>query len=68
MFATIAKLLLRRILIAVPILLLVSALLFMILRVLPVDPAAMSLPPSATLDEIEAKRTEMGLKIGRAHV
>lgn len=63
MFATIAKLLLRRILIAVPILLLVSALLFMILRVLPVDPAAMSLPPSATLDEIEAKRTEMGLNL-----
>lgn len=63
MFATIAKLLLRRILIAIPILFLVSALLFMILRVLPVDPAAMSLPPSATLEEIEAKRTEMGLNL-----
>ncbi len=63
MFATIAKLLLRRILIAIPILFLVSALLFMILRILPVDPAAMSLPPSATLEEIEAKRTEMGLNL-----
>jgi ABC-type dipeptide/oligopeptide/nickel transport system permease component len=28
---------------------------------LPVDPAAMSLPPNATLAEIEAKRREMGL-------
>ena len=43
------------------ILLIVSALLFCILRLLPVDPAAMSLPPNATLAEIEAKRHEMGL-------
>lgn len=63
MFATIAKLLLRRLLVSIPILLLVSVLLFMILRVLPVDPAAMSLPPNATLDEIEAKRIEMGLNL-----
>jgi peptide/nickel transport system permease protein len=35
----------------------------MILRILPVDPAAMSLPPNATLDEIEAKRREMGLDL-----
>jgi peptide/nickel transport system permease protein len=61
MFATVTKLLARRLLIAIPILFLVSALLFMILRVLPVDPAAMSLPPNATLEEIEAKRSEMGL-------
>jgi peptide/nickel transport system permease protein len=51
----------RRILISVVILLIVSALLFCILRLLPVDPAAMSLPPNATLAEIEAKRHEMGL-------
>lgn len=63
MFATIAKLLARRFLVSIPILLLVSMLLFMILRVLPVDPAAMSLPPNATLDEIEAKRVEMGLTL-----
>lgn len=63
MFATIAKLLLKRLLVAIPILLVVSALLFIILRVLPVDPAAMSLPPNATLDEIEAKRREMGLDL-----
>jgi len=57
----IARLLLRRLLVAFPILLLVSALLFAVLRFLPVDPAAMSLPPNATTSEIEAMRTAMGL-------
>jgi len=47
--------------VSVVILGIVSALLFCILRLLPVDPAAMSLPPNATLAEIEAKRREMGL-------
>jgi peptide/nickel transport system permease protein len=51
----------RRLLAAIPILLVVSALLFCVLRVLPVDPAAMSLPPTATIAEVEAKRQEMGL-------
>jgi peptide/nickel transport system permease protein len=46
---------------AIPILLIVSALLFCVLRVLPVDPAAMSLPPTATIAEVETKRREMGL-------
>ena len=54
-------LLLRRVLVAVPILLAVSVLLFCVLRLLPLDPAAMSMPPTATRAEIEAKRTEMGL-------
>jgi peptide/nickel transport system permease protein len=58
---TVLKLFARRLLAAVPILLVVSALLFCVLRVLPVDPAAMSLPPTATIAEIEAKRREMGL-------
>jgi ABC-type dipeptide/oligopeptide/nickel transport system permease component len=61
MIEIIGKLIARRLLTAVPILLVVSALLFCVLRVLPVDPAAMSLPPMATLAEIEAKRHEMGL-------
>src|SRR5215468_8049709 len=51
----------RRLLASALILLAVSALLFGVLRLLPVDPAAMSLPPNATLEEIEAKRQEMGL-------
>jgi ABC-type dipeptide/oligopeptide/nickel transport system permease component len=61
MIATVLALVARRLLAAVPILLVVSALLFCVLRLLPVDPAAMSLPPTATIAEIEAKRAEMGL-------
>jgi ABC-type dipeptide/oligopeptide/nickel transport system permease component len=61
MIATVAQLIARRLLAAIPILLVVSALLFCVLRLLPVDPAAMSLPPTATIEEVEAKRREMGL-------
>src|SRR5213593_4227325 len=61
MLATVLALFARRVLVAIPILLIVSALLFSILRVLPVDTAAMSLPPTATIAEVEAKRREMGL-------
>src|SRR6202167_2595770 len=61
MIGIVGKLIARRLLTAIPILLAVSALLFCVLRALPVDPAAMSLPPTATLAEIEAKRQEMGL-------
>lgn len=61
MFATILKMLLRRLAVAVPTLLVVAALLFVVLRLLPVDPAAMSLPPNATNDELAAMREAMGL-------
>jgi peptide/nickel transport system permease protein len=61
MIATIVKLIARRLLAAIPILLAVSALLFCVLRLLPVDPAAMSLPPTATIAEVETQRREMGL-------
>ena len=61
MVATVIELIARRLLAAIPILLVVSALLFGVLRALPVDPAAMSLPPNATIAEIEAKRRQMGL-------
>lgn len=61
MVTTLLSVLGRRLLVAVPILLLVCALLFSILRVLPVDTAAMSLPPNASIAEIETKRREMGL-------
>ena len=54
-------LLARRMIVAVPILLLVSFLLFSALRLLPVDAAAMSMPPTATLAEIAEKRRAMGL-------
>ena len=51
----------RRLATVVPILLVVSLLLFTALRVLPIDPAAMSMPPTATKDEIEIARQQMGL-------
>jgi ABC-type dipeptide/oligopeptide/nickel transport system permease component len=61
MTAMVVTLIARRLLAAIPILLIVSVLLFGVLRVLPVDPSAMSLPPNATIAEIEDKRREMGL-------
>lgn len=61
MLTTIIPLIGRRLAISVFILLIVSLLLFLVLHVLPVDPAAMSMPPTATIAEIEAKRREMGL-------
>jgi len=63
MIATIFGLVGRRLAASIPILLVVSALLFGVLRVLPVDPAAMSLPPTATISEVDAKRREMGLDL-----
>jgi peptide/nickel transport system permease protein len=47
--------------VALPTLLVVSALMFIALRLLPVDPAAMSMPPNATNAEIAAMRHTMGL-------
>jgi peptide/nickel transport system permease protein len=61
MLVTVAQLVARRLLAAILILFVVSALLFCVLRKLPVDPAAMSLPTTATIAEVEAKRHEMGL-------
>jgi peptide/nickel transport system permease protein len=59
----IVLLIVRRVAISGVILFFVAALLFCILRLLPVDPAAMSLPPMATIAEVEAKRQEMGLNL-----
>jgi ABC-type dipeptide/oligopeptide/nickel transport system permease component len=61
MNSSILHLIARRVVVALPILAIVSALLFGVLRLLPVDPAAMSLPPTATVAEVAAKRQEMGL-------
>jgi peptide/nickel transport system permease protein len=61
MTAIVLKLIARRLMAAIPILLIVSALLFCVLRLLPVDPAAMSLPPNATIEEVAAQRRAMGL-------
>jgi peptide/nickel transport system permease protein len=54
-------LLARRALLALPILLAVSALVFAVLRLLPADPIAMSLPPGATEADMAQLRRDFGL-------
>jgi peptide/nickel transport system permease protein len=55
------QLLFRRVLLAIPILVCVSALVFVILRLLPADPVAMSLPPGATAEDLAKLRQAFGL-------
>lgn len=50
----------RRLLIALPTLLVVSILIFVVLRLLPADPLAMSLPPNATQQEVAELRHALG--------
>jgi peptide/nickel transport system permease protein len=52
---------LRRLLLALPIMLCVSALVFVILRLLPADPVSMSLPPGATAEDFKRLEQELGL-------
>jgi ABC-type dipeptide/oligopeptide/nickel transport system permease component len=51
----------RRLASLLPVFIIVSMLVFVALRALPVNPAQMALPPQATLEQVEAKRLEMGL-------
>lgn len=53
----------RRIIVALPIVLLASILVFVVLRLIPADPVAMSVPPNATREEVEAMRRELGLHL-----
>jgi peptide/nickel transport system permease protein len=53
--------LLRRLAVLVPMLLIVSVMIFVILRLLPVDPIAMIISPTATPAEVEAMRAYHGL-------
>ncbi|PYB71849.1 MULTISPECIES: ABC transporter permease [Rhizobium] len=61
MIKSIFRVLGRRLISVVPVFMIVTILVFVTLRILPVDPAQMSLPPSATIAQVEAKREEMGL-------
>lgn len=54
------RLLASRLASALPILFLVSVLLFAVLRLIPIDPLAMSLPPNATNEDIAEMRRDMG--------
>jgi len=58
---------LRRLIGAVPVMLVVSVVVFVVLRLLPADPIGMMLPPNATAADAQALRAEFGLdqSIGR---
>jgi len=60
MLSDVVRVLLQRIATAIPILFVVSILLFTVLRLIPADPLAMAVPPNATKVEIEQIRHEMG--------
>ncbi len=61
MLRLILVILLRRLAVLIPMLLIVSVMIFVILRLLPVDPIAMIISPTATPDEVEAMRAYHGL-------
>ena len=67
MSSEILGIVLRRIAIAIPLMLLVSALVFVVLRLIPADPVSMAVPPNATTADIEAIRREMGLHLPVTH-
>jgi ABC-type dipeptide/oligopeptide/nickel transport system permease component len=52
---------LKRLVAAIPMLLVVSMLIFVVLRLLPADPVGMLIPPNATAADVEALRHRLGL-------
>ena len=60
MFQLVVVIMLRRLLVAIPTLLLLSLVVFVVLRLLPVDPLAMMLPASATAADAAALRQQLG--------
>lgn len=60
MFPILSAIVLRRLLLAIPTLLLLSLVVFVVLRMLPVDPLAMLLPASATAADAAALRQQLG--------
>jgi peptide/nickel transport system permease protein len=61
MFQLLSGIVLRRLLLAIPTLLLLSLVVFVVLRLLPVDPLAMLLPASATPADAAALRLQLGM-------
>jgi peptide/nickel transport system permease protein len=61
MFQLLSGIVLRRLLLAIPTLLLLSLVVFVVLRLLPVDPLAMLLPASATPADAAALRQQLGM-------
>ncbi len=61
MLAVLARQVLARVLIAIPMIFALSIVVFVVLRMLPADPLAMMLPPTATPAEVAALRSALGL-------
>ncbi len=61
MLLVVLRLLAWRLVLAVPTILAVSILVFVVLRLIPADPAAMSLPPGASAEDLAALRADLGL-------
>ena len=61
MLAVLARQVLARALIAIPMIFALSVVVFVVLRMLPADPLAMMLPPTATPAEVESLRAALGL-------
>jgi peptide/nickel transport system permease protein len=61
MLRTLAAIALQRLLAAIPMLFVVSIIVFVVLRAIPADPIGMMLPPNATPADAEALRTAYGL-------
>ena len=57
-----ARYITKRLLALVPVLLIVAVIVFVLMRLLPGNPAAMMLGPEATTEEIEQLAEQMGLK------
>jgi dipeptide transport system permease protein len=60
MFQLVVVIMVRRLLVAIPTLLLLSLVVFVVLRMLPVDPLSMMLPASATAADAAALRKQLG--------
>lgn len=61
MIQTLVRKLLTRLGMAVPMVLLLSLLVFVVLRLLPADPLGMMLPPNATVEDVARLKAELGL-------
>src|SRR6218665_3213346 len=62
MFPLISAIVLRRLLLAIPTLLLLSLVVFVVLRMLPVDPLGLLLPASPTAADAAVLREELGFR------
>jgi len=61
------KYVIKRLILIIPVIIGITLFIFLILTLAPGDPAAMIVGPDATLDELEAKRFELGMHLHPLH-